>query len=92
MNNINIAKEDKNLNNTQKVVANAILSAGVHNDLEGYRIISQNNRHTAPEWSIIFHEKYNILSSGTCTKNHISQKKDEMILTKKDNRGMLKVM
>ena len=40
-NNINVAEEIQHLPTTQKAMLNAILSAGVDNDPEGYRIFFQ---------------------------------------------------
>ena len=45
-NKTNITEEISNLPTTQKAVVNANISAGIDNDQEGYRIISQENWYT----------------------------------------------
>jgi hypothetical protein len=54
---------------TQKAVANALHSLGLHLSVDGMRHISMDNRYQCPELAILLREQYNCHSTGTCRVN-----------------------
>jgi Transposase IS4 len=88
--NVGINRACRDLPTTQKAVLNAVLSTGMHNEVNGARHISLDNRYQCPELAYLLRQKFKIYSTGTCRVNRKGWPKNDMNLDKKDGRGSIK--
>ena len=90
--NINIPEAIQKMPTTQKAVVNSVIQSGIGLDPDGKRRIFMDNRYTCAQLLVLLREQYGILGSGTTRANRIGWPKEEMNLSKSDERGTSKVL
>ena len=90
--NINIPEPIQTLPTTQKAVVNSVIQSGIGMDPDGKRRMFMDNRYTCAQLLVLLREQYGILGSGTTRANRIGWPKDQMNLSKSDERGTSKVL
>lgn len=89
--NVGIHRSIRSMPTTQKAVLNAVLSTGMHQEVQGARHIALDNRYQCPELAFLLRTKFKILSSGTCRKNRKGWNAEMMNLSKSEVRGKYKI-
>jgi Transposase IS4 len=84
--NIGIDKDLVDLPTTQKVVANAAYSLGLHKLADGARHVAMD-RYQCPELAVFLRECCNLYSTGTCQTNREGWKEGGLNLKKTQARG-----
>jgi Transposase IS4 len=90
--NINIHRAVRSMPTTQKAVLNAVLQTNMHQEVEGARHISLDNRYQCPQLALLLRQKFKINSTGTCRKNRKGWDKEQMNMKKTKGRGAYKII
>ena len=85
--NVGIPEEIHNLPATQKAVVNAVIQSKIGYDPDGMRAMFMHNWYIAAHLLILLREIYQILGARMIRKNRIGWPKDQMTLSKLDERG-----
>ena len=85
--NIDINHLVKDLPTTQKAVTNAILKAGINNDVDGCHYIFMDNRYAAPQLLALMSKEWNIRAVGICQANRKGFPSAMLSLSNSSDRG-----